>query len=180
MMDVTYYPGCSLHAMAEEFNTSTLAVLEQLDFQPVEPDGWICCGSTPAHRVDHKVATQLPIESLALYELEGVTEMALPCASCFNRFRAATRDLRLDPELKREISQDMEYEYQDSIDIYSMVDFIDQRVGMERVAAQVKKPLDGLKVACYYGCLLTRPPAVTGTDPSEAEYPMAIHYYMGV
>jgi heterodisulfide reductase subunit B len=176
--EIGYYPGCSLHAMAEEFNTSTLAVLEELDLQPVEPDGWICCGSTPAHRVDHKVATQLPIESLALYELEGVTEMALPCASCFNRFRAATRDLRLDPDLKHEISQDMEYEYQDSIDIYSMVDFIDQRVGADRVAEQVKKPLEGLKVACYYGCLLTRPPAVTGTDPSEAEYPMAMDRIM--
>jgi heterodisulfide reductase subunit B len=124
--------------------------------------------------VDHKVATQLPIESLVLYEREGVSELALPCASCFSRFRSAARDVRLDPELKKEITVDMGYEYQDSIDIYSMVDFIDQRVGTDQVADKVKQPLEGLKVACYYGCLLTRPPAVTGTDPSEAEYPMAM------
>ena len=117
--EVGYYPGCSLHAMAEEFNTSTLAVLEELGLHPVEPEGWICCGSTPAHRVDHKIATRLPIESLILYEQEGLSELALPCASCFSRFRAAARDLRLDPELKKEITQEIGYEYQDSIDIYA-------------------------------------------------------------
>ncbi len=176
--EVGYYPGCSLHAMAEEFNTSTLAVLEEFNLQPVEPEGWICCGSTPAHRVDHKIATQLPIENLILYEQEGLSELALPCASCFSRFRAAALDFRSDPELKKDITQDIGYEYQDSIAIFSLVDFIHQRVGTDRVKESVKRPLEGLKVACYYGCLLTRPPAVTGTDPSEAEYPMAMDRIM--
>jgi heterodisulfide reductase subunit B len=176
--EIGYYPGCSLHAMAGEFNTSTLAVLEEFDLQPVEPEGWICCGSTPAHRVDHKIATQLPIENLILYEQEGLSELALPCASCFSRFRAAALDFRLDPELRKEIAQDIGYEYQDSLSIYSLVDFIYQRVGTDRVKESVKRPLEGLKVACYYGCLLTRPPAVTGTNPNEAEYPMAMDRIM--
>jgi len=176
--EIGYYPGCSLHAMAEEFNTSTLAILEALNLHPVEPDGWICCGSTPAHRVDHKIATQLPIENLIMYEQEGLTELALPCASCFSRFRAAARDFRLDPDLKKEITKDIGYEYQDSITIYSLVDFINQRVGTDQVKENVTRPLEGLKVACYYGCLLTRPPIVTGTDPSEAEYPMAMDRIM--
>jgi len=172
--DIGYYPGCTLHGMEEEFDKTTLNVLKALDLEPLEPEGWICCGSTPAHRVDHKIATQLPIENLILYEQEGLSELVLPCASCFSRFRAAARDLRLEPELKKEITQEIGYEYQDSLDIFSLVDFIDQRVGMDRVKESVKKPLEGLKVACYYGCLLTRPPAVTGTDPSVAEYPMAM------
>ena len=32
----------------------------------------------------------------------------------------------------------------------------------------MKKPLSGLKVACYYGCLLTRPPDVPELDCCEA------------
>jgi heterodisulfide reductase subunit B len=176
--EVGYYPGCTLHGMEEEFNSTTLTVLEELNFQPVEPEGWVCCGSTPAHRVDHKISTQLPLESLILYEQEGLNELVLPCASCFSRFRTAARDLRLEPELKKEITQEIQYEYQDSIDIYSLVDFIDQRVGMDRVKESVKRPLEGLKIASYYGCLLTRPPAVTGTDPSVAEYPMAMDRIM--
>ena len=35
------------------------------------------------------------------------------------------------------------------------------------VAAAVRRPLTGLKVACYYGCLLSRPPEVTQFDDAE-------------
>ena len=168
--EIGYYPGCSLHSMAEEFDHSTRAVLEALDLKPIEPEGWVCCGSTPAHRTDHRLATQLPLESLILFEQEGLTDVTLPCAACFNRFRAATRDLRRDPALQAELEQDLGHTYHDSLTILSLLDLIHQRVGLEAVAQRVVKPLQGLKVVCYYGCLLTRPPGVTGSE--DAEYPM--------
>jgi heterodisulfide reductase subunit B len=174
--DVGYYPGCSLHSLAKEFNLSALATLEALDRTPVEPKGWICCGSSPAHRVDHELAVQLPLESLALYEIEGVSEVTLPCAMCFNRFKAAARELRLDPELKEEVDQELGYEYQDSLAISSLLDYVVENVGLEAVAEKVTKPLEGLKVACYYGCLLTRPPEITGSK--DPEYPMAMDHLM--
>jgi heterodisulfide reductase subunit B len=37
------------------------------------------------------------------------------------------------------------------------------------VRAKVQQPLKGLRVACYYGCLLTRPPDVVAFD--DAEHP---------
>ncbi|HKZ55773.1 MAG TPA: heterodisulfide reductase-related iron-sulfur binding cluster [Anaerolineales bacterium] len=174
--EVGYFPGCSLHSMAEEFNASTLAVLGALGVKPVEPDGWMCCGSTPAHRVDHRLATRLPLESLVLFEQAGLNEVTLPCAACFNRFRSAVRDLRRDPQLKQELDQEIGYEYQDRVAVLSLLDLIVDRIGLEAVTAQVKRPLEGLKVACYYGCLLTRPPAVTGSP--EAEYPRAMDRVM--
>jgi heterodisulfide reductase subunit B len=170
--EIGYYPGCSLHSMAKEFDISTRVVMEAIGFKPIEPEGWICCGSTPAHRVDHKLATRLPLESLILLEQEGLKDVTLPCAACYNRFRSAARDLRLDPDLKRELDEDVGYSYQDSVEIHSLVDLIDTRVGSEKLAAQVKRPLEGLRVACYYGCLLTRPPEVTGSQ--DPEYPMAM------
>jgi heterodisulfide reductase subunit B len=54
----------------------------------------------------------------------------------------------------------------------SLLDLIERRVGVEVVRARVTRPLQGLRVACYYGCLLTRPPSITGAD--DAEYPMAM------
>jgi heterodisulfide reductase subunit B len=176
--EVGYYPGCSLHSLAKEFNHSALAAMETLEYTPVEPRGWVCCGSSPAHRVDHRLSVQLPAESLVLYEQEGLGEVTLPCAMCFNRFRAAARELRLDPELKTEVDRAVGYEYQDTLHISSLLDFFVQRVGLDAIAEKVRRPLEGLKVACYYGCLLTRPPAVTGsTDP---EYPMAMDHLMKV
>ena len=170
--EIGYFPGCSLHSMAKEFDISTRAVMGTLGIKPIEPEGWICCGSTPAHRVDHKLATQLPLENLVLLEQEGLKDVTLPCAACFNRFKAATRDLRLDPELRHELDQEIGYSYQDSVKIHSLVDLIDTRVGSEKLNALVKRPLEGLRVACYYGCLLTRPPEVTGSE--DPEYPMAM------
>jgi heterodisulfide reductase subunit B len=172
--EVGYYPGCSLHSMAKEYDDSTRAVLDDLGLKPVEPKGWVCCGSTPAHRVDHKLATRLPLESLVILEQDGLKDVTLPCAACFNRFKAAARDLRLDPELKDELDNEIGYVYQDSVAIHSVVDIIDKRIGSESVAAQVKRPLEGLKVACYYGCLLTRPPEVT--ESKDPEYPMAMDH----
>jgi len=174
--EIGYYPGCSLHSLAKEFDRSTRAVLEALGLRLVEPEGWVCCGSTPAHRVDHRLATRLPLQSLILFEQEGLGEVTLPCAACYNRFRAAARDLRLDPDLKQELEQELGYSYSNQIAITSLPDLILRRVGLEKVAAQVKKPLSGLKVACYYGCLLTRPPAVTGAE--RAEYPDSVDRLM--
>lgn len=174
--EIGYYPGCSLHSLSKEYDYSTRAVLETLDFQPVAPKGWICCGSSPAHRVDHRQSIQMPLESLVLYEQEGLNEVTLPCAMCFNRFRAAARELRLDPELKQGLDRELGFEYQDSVAISSLLDFIVDRVGLEVIAEKVQKPLEGLKVVCYYGCLLTRPPEVTGSK--EPEYPMAMDRLM--
>jgi heterodisulfide reductase subunit B len=171
---IGYYPGCSLHGMAEEFNISTQAVLNKLDFQTVEPDEWVCCGSTPAHRVDHRLATKLPLENMILLEQQGLKDVALPCASCFSRFRAADHELRQDPQLKEDLSQELGYEYQSSLNIFSLIEFLNQRVGMERIGVEVVKPLEGLNVACYYGCLLTRPPSITDQESVEIEYPMAM------
>jgi heterodisulfide reductase subunit B len=170
--EVGYYPGCSLHSMAEEFDRSTRAVLEALDLKPVEPDGWVCCGSTPAHRVDERLATRLPLESLVLVEQEGLDEVALPCAACFNRFRAAARHLAQDPALKQSLEHELGVAYHEGVEVLSLLDLIERRVGVDAVRARVVQPLAGLRVACYYGCLLTRPPSVTGAD--DPEYPMAM------
>lgn len=171
---IGYYPGCSLHGMAEEFDVSTQAVLKKLDFQPVEPDEWVCCGSTPAHRVDPHMATKLPLENMILLEQQGLKDVAVPCASCFSRFRAAAHELNQDPELKTDLSRELGYEYQDSLNIFSLVEFLNQRAGIEKIKEQVVKPLDGLNVACYYGCLLTRPASITGLATEEVEYPVAM------
>jgi heterodisulfide reductase subunit B len=174
--EIGYYPGCSLHSLAKEFDRSARASLEVLGFKLVEPDGWICCGSTPAHKVDHELATRMPLETLVLYEQEGLSEVTLPCAMCFSRFRAATREWHLNPELKQAIDNELRYEYRNSVKISSLPDLILSHCALEEIAAQVKRPLEGLKVACYYGCLLTRPPEVTGS--TEVEYPRSMDRLM--
>lgn len=163
---VAYYPGCSLHSSAAELNESTTAVCATLGINLIEPKGWLCCGSSAAHRINPEAATQLPMENLALIEKSGFTEVTMPCAACFNRHKTAQFDIRHDKQKKAQLDNTLEYEYQDTVQVNSLTQTIFNRVGIVGVEEQVQKPLTGLRVVAYYGCLLTRPPQIT-----EAEHP---------
>ena len=158
---VAYYPGCSLHSTASEFDHSTRAVCESLGMNLIEPEGWLCCGSSAAHRADPHQALRLPMENLSLIEQSGFNEVTMPCAACFNRHKAAQYEIQHHPEHKSAIDEEIGYIYQDQVSVTTIVQSLTQHIGTEKVARSVKKPLTGLNVVCYYGCLLTRPPQVT-------------------
>ena len=163
---IAYYPGCSLHATSPEFNTSTLAVAKALDLEFIEPEGWLCCGSSSAHRADPEAAMRLPMENLSLIEQSGFSEVTMPCAACFNRHKAAQYEMRHDEDRKSAVDEAIGYSYQDSVKVNSLGETIIEHVGPGEVSARVKQSLQGLRVVCYYGCLLTRPPHIT-----EAAHP---------
>ena len=48
-----------------------------------------------------------------------------------------------------------------------MLDVLVNRFGLDGIRQKVQRPLAGLRVACYYGCLLTRPPEVVAFDNPE-------------
>jgi heterodisulfide reductase subunit B len=162
--------------MAAEYDHSIRAIASVLELELVEPDGWLCCGSSPAHRADPDLALRLPMQNLALIEQMELGEVTLPCAMCFNRFRAALHETGADPALKSEIETEVGYHFKDSVAVRSLLDVLVNRVGLDKIASQIKTPLAGLKVACYYGCLLTRPPKVTHAE--QPEYPMMMDSLM--
>lgn len=164
---VAYYPGCSLHATSPEYNTSAMAVCEALDIQLVEPKGWLCCGSSAAHRRDPEEALRLPMENLRIIEQSGFEEVTMPCAACFNRHKAALYEIRNHPDKKDQVEDQIGYLFEDDVAVNSLSETILNRVGTQGIADKVKKPLEGLKVVCYYGCLLTRPPEITEADHPE-------------
>jgi len=164
---IAYYPGCSLHSTATEFNVSSKAVCEALEMNLIEPEGWQCCGSSAAHRFDPEAAVKLPMENLALIEKSGFNEVTMPCAACFNRHKAALYETRLSEENKAHVDEILHYTFADKVKVSTLTEAILDHVGPEMVAEKVHKPLEGLKVVCYYGCLLTRPPQVTEAKDYE-------------
>ena len=86
---VAYYPGCSLHSTAREYDNSIRAVAGSLGLNLIEPPGWVCCGSSPAHSSDHKLAMSLPIQNLAIVEQMGLDTVTAPCSACFARMKTA-------------------------------------------------------------------------------------------
>lgn len=167
---VGYYPGCSLHATAVDFGMSTEAVAEALDLTLVEPKGWVCCGTSPAHTTDHKLATVLPLRNLALYQAAGQDAVMMPCASCYERTKTAVYDAEREPELKEAVARETGYDFGRPVQIQHILETLETRVGFDRIAQRVQRPLSKLRVVCYYGCLLTRPPKIL--QQPNPEYPM--------
>ena len=164
-----YYPGCSLHSTGSEYDVSFRTVCKKVGIDIEEIKGWVCCGTSPAHCSSKLLSLALPYETLCLVEKMGLSDVVAPCASCFSRLRTAVYEANEDPELARQISEALEKPLPQSMNVLSPLEIFYEKKGL---ADAVTKKLPGLKVACYYGCLLTRPSKIMQFD--ESEYPMAM------
>lgn len=171
-MKYAYYPGCALHSTGIEFGLSLRAICPELGIELEEIPGWICCGSTPAHSVSRLLALALPVANLSLVEEMGSSEVVVPCASCFRRLKSGHHETAGRPEMLERVNQVIERPYGGSVEISHPLEILSQPEMLQQVARQASEDLSRLKVACYYGCLLTRPPEVMQFD--RHEYPMSM------
>ena len=159
MKDVTYYPGCSLHGTAREYDESFREVSKLLGINLHELEDWTCCGSTSAHCTDEALALNLPVRNLRLAAKQD-REMVIPCVACYSRFKAAEAEAKEHPEY-------LLAPYEGGVSIQYALDFFCEPALFDELALKKARPLTGLKIACYYGCLAVRPPKLTGVRNYE-------------
>jgi len=158
-----YYPGCTLKTSAKEYDISARLVCKALGIELEELKDWTCCGAASAHSIDQLLGIALPA-----LELQAAAKLELPlvaaCALCFSRLKFAAHELKeekvrnlIGEVMGKEISQDHHYE------VVHLLQLLDENTDKMKI----EKPLHGLKVACYYGCLLVRPKEVTNFDDVE-------------
>jgi heterodisulfide reductase subunit B2 len=159
-----FFPGCSLEGTAKDFHRSTLAVAARLGLGLPELQDWTCCGSTPAHSTDPLLADALPAKNLAA--AAGKT-VAVACAACYSRLRTANHHIAGDGAVRARVAEAVGRDYDGRTPVKHLLEILARDVGRARIAASVRRPLTGLKVACYYGCLLVRPPEIAQLDDAE-------------
>ncbi|TWJ19597.1 CoB--CoM heterodisulfide reductase iron-sulfur subunit B family protein [Geobacter argillaceus] len=166
-LSYSYYPGCSLHASAKEYDESTRGLFKALRIGLVEVPDWLCCGATPAHNVDELLSLSLCAKNLELATgVEG--DLAVACAACFSRLKTTQHTLAGNEEKRRQVAYALDAPLAIGKPVKHLLEILAGDLGLEQLAAAVQKPLSGLKIACYYGCLLTRPPEVPQLDCTEA------------
>ncbi len=165
-MKFSYYPGCSLEVTAKEYDHSARSVCQLLGIELAELPDWSCCGASSAHSVSRKLAVALPARTIAQAQEAG-SDLVTPCPACSNRLKRADYALRHDAPLRRETEELLGFTYTGTVRIYSLLEAIVNFFAPPEIARRVKKPLNGLKVVCYYGCLLVRPPEVANFDRPE-------------
>lgn len=164
-MNIGYYPGCALHGSSNDYEQSLKACLKVLDVELQEVNDWICCGATGAHSLNHKLSLALPARNLALAERDGFEQLLAPCPLCSMQLLNVQKAMA-DSNLREELSQIVEAGLRGDGQILNIIQLF-QSIGLDKLKAAVKEPLKSITAACYYGCLLTRPPAVVEFDDFE-------------
>lgn len=170
-MRYLFFPGCSLESTAWDFDRSTRAVCKALGIDLEDIPDWVCCGSTPAHTSNGSLALALPTMNLQKAQAMGAPVMTA-CASCYSRLRTANYKIQHDPEARERTERITRQPYDGGVAVHHVLDVLVNHVGLEAIRAKVERPLSGVRIACYYGCLLTRPPKIVAYDDPEHPHSM--------
>ncbi len=156
-----YYPGCTLHSTAKEYDVSARAVCKQMGIELQELEGWTCCGASSAHTTNEMLATTLPARDLRSAEATGLP-LAVACAMCFNRLKH-TQHALADQAVADRTARAIGGSLANKTEVVHLLQILDER----RNSLAITRPLKGLQVASYYGCLLVRPHEITEFDDPE-------------
>jgi len=167
-MKVPYFPGCTLNTTAKGFDNAVRASAAALGIELIELPEWNCCGATFPLLIDNAMDLLAPTDILYKASLEG-ERLATACTTCYNVVRRANHALKNDDEMLEKINLFLEHDsdYEARLEVLDIVQILRDNVGWEAVRQAVRKPLAGLKVAAYYGCMVVRPPEEVAYDDPD-------------
>jgi len=172
-MKYAYFNSCSMPTTGKEYDSTLRAVFDILKIDIVDLKTWICCGSTMAHHSSRLLSLSLPLKNLSEVEKAGLNAIIAPCSACYAQFKAAQHEIEENPEIKKKVEHIIEYQFKGKVEVYHPLEVLARDDVISRMPGLVKRNLSGFKIACYYGCLLVRPPKVTRFK-DECEYPMSM------
>ena len=174
-MKVPYFPGCTLKTTATNFETSAIEVAKQLGIEMVELNRWNCCGVVSYLVSDDLMKHMAPVRNFIRVQemnktgvVENENRLVTLCSMCYNTLNLSNKRMQKNPDDLQKINDFMhreETKYDGSVEVVHLLPLI-QDLGWEAVSKHVKKPLNNIKVAPYYGCMLLRPKNV-GIDDAE-------------
>ena len=172
-MEIAYYPGCSLHASSQLYDIQNKLVFKKLNVDLREIEDWNCCGATSASKTNDFLSVALPARNLGIADATGLSEILIPCSSCYSRTLVSQKRLQEDTPLRETINEELSHKVKGRIKVSSILEVLLPRVASGELSEKATKKLEGLKPACYYGCLLTRFPSDVAV-PDDVENPQGM------
>jgi len=151
----SFFPGCSLKASGHENTQSLLKFCDMVDIELKELDDWNCCGSSSAHSINHDVARDLPLRNISL--VPKGQPLLIACPSCLIRLKQSYLKLKNDAELQKKYEQDWGRKFDPNLEIIHFFELF-KRIQLKDYIQNPEKQLKGIKIAPYYGCMLSMPP----------------------
>ena len=163
-MKYALFLGCKIPSGLPAYEASTRAVLAHLGVTLVDL-AFTCCGY-PARNFSRDAFVVSAARNLCLAQQAGF-KLLTPCTCCFGSLRHATRFMHEDAELHARVVQTLAAEglsWSGTPVVEHLLHVLARTVGVDTLAAAVRRPRAGLRVAAQYGCHALRPGEVTGID----------------
>jgi heterodisulfide reductase subunit B len=163
MNEYIFYPGCSMEGSAKMYYDSLMVVKDILDVKLQEIDDWNCCGATEYVSINLIPAYALIARNLALAskQINGTRTLMAPCSACYLNLEKADYYMAERPALKEKVNEalaagGLHYD-PGTLEIRHLLDIFINDVGLDTIKSKVVRPLTGLRVAPYLGCMVPRP-----------------------
>jgi heterodisulfide reductase subunit B len=169
MKEFAYFPGCSLEKMASSYHMSALETTQKLGVKLKELDDWNCCGATTYFYIDELLAYTMCARNLAIAEKTGL-DIVAPCSACYKNMYFTAAHLKKDADLAEHINfalEEDDLQFNGTVEVKHLIEVFAYDVGPEELKSKVTKPLEGVRVAPYYGCQIVRPQK----DKEDVEQP---------
>ena len=155
----SYYPGCTLKTRARNFEDSAIAAMAVLGVDLVELPRWNCCGTVFSLAEDDVVHHVAPVRNLIRAREQRSDRLVTLCSFCYNTLKRADLLTARKPDILATLNlfMDDEPDYDGGLEVMHLLQVLRDDLGWDAVAAAVKRPLTGFKLAAYYGCTLPRP-----------------------
>ncbi|MCK5541792.1 MAG: hypothetical protein KAI40_03800 [Desulfobacterales bacterium] len=151
----SFFPGCSLKASGHENTMSLMKFCDRVNIELKELEDWNCCGSSSAHSINHSIAENLPMRNISLVP-KGVP-LLIACPSCLLRMKSMYLKIKGDEALKQEYENRWGQPFDEELEIIHFFEIF-SRIRLEDYIENPRGKLKNLKVAVYYGCMLSMPP----------------------
>lgn len=159
-MRYLYYPGCSLKGGGIEYEESFLSVVESLGIEIKEMEDWACCGATAVKSVNRELSENLPAGTLVSADKEGM-DLLMLCPSCSLNHLKLIHKLKEDEVLKERFSLGRVPEVKHFLEVLAF------DMGAGEIQQRITRPLRGIRILPYYGCLIARPFPLGGRESRE-------------
>jgi heterodisulfide reductase subunit B2 len=158
-----YYPGCSMESSARAYQESLTEISSNLDLVLREIEDWNCCGATEYLSISLTPAYALISRNLALasQQANGSKTVVAPCSACYLNLAKADHYMQERPLLEQNVNTALEagglHYTPGTLTIRHLLDVLINDIGLDEIKRNVTRPLAGLRVAPYLGCMVPRP-----------------------
>ena len=163
-----YYPGCTLKTKAKKLDAYAISSMKFLGIDFEEFDEWQCCGAVYSQATD-EIATRLSSVRVLDEARRNQCEVLTLCSACHHVIKRVNHDMSSNADIRDKVNNYSEFEvpYNGEVKVVHFLEMLRDFVGFDELKKQVVRPLTGLRIGAYYGCLLLRPGSTMKFDDPE-------------